>query len=82
MGEELNINDFHEPDTAQTQQFYGHLTCFREIETGVECNKGAGVLEDTEVSAEEDEQLQKKKGEDFFLLNALIKGIIVCSLTF
>lgn len=62
--------------------FCVHFTCFREIETGVECNKVVRVLEDTEVSEEEDEQLQKMKGEEFYLLTALIKGIIVCNLIF
>lgn len=43
-------------------------------------NKGAGIPEDTEVSAEENEQLQKTKGEQFNLLNPLINITGACSL--
>lgn len=76
-----NATVFMSP-TLWTHTFCGHLTCFREIETGVDCNKGFGVLEDTKASEDEDEQLQKTKGEEFYLLNVLIKGIIVCNLIF
>lgn len=66
--------------SAQTQKSHALLTCCSETETGVDGNKGVGIPEDTEISAEENEQLQKKKGEKFNLLNPLIKGISVCSL--
>lgn len=55
------------------------LTRFSETETGVNGNKSVGIPGDTEISAEENEQLQKKKGEHFNQLNLLIKGVSTCS---
>lgn len=37
--------------------------------------KGVGIPEDTEISGEENEQLEKKKGEPLDLVNPLTKGI-------
>lgn len=57
------------------------MTRFSETESGVNGNKSVGIPGDTEISAEENEQLQKKKGEHFNQLNLLIKGVSACSMT-
>ncbi|XP_056873218.1 GC-rich sequence DNA-binding factor 2 isoform X3 [Takifugu flavidus] len=46
-----------------------------EIETGVECNKVVRVLEDTEVSEEEDEQLQKMKDDILLRSQAVFSSV-------
>lgn len=51
--------------SAQTHKFHALLTCFSETEPGVDGNKRVGIPEDSEISVEENEQLQKKKGEQF-----------------
>lgn len=66
--------------SAQTQNSHALLICFSETETGVNGNKGVGILEDKEISAEETEEQQKKKGVQFNLLCLLLQGISVCSL--
>lgn len=66
--------------SAQTQKSHALLTCFSESELGVDGVKGVEIPEDTEVSGEENEQLQKKIGELFHPVKPLTKGISACSL--
>lgn len=43
---------------------YDHLTCYSEADAGVKTDDEPKIPEDTAISAEEEEHLQKKRGEE------------------